>query len=345
MSSYRQQHARLMATRFGTGDAYAAAFRDMGHDAETVVLNARSLQSKWAVEQGLTVDAADASIVEAVFEAQLEEIRPDLLLVQEISCLSDEFLSRVSKYVGMIVGQVACKVPPRRSFDHHDFIVSSWPPLVSHFKRKGKRAEYLALGFDSGLMDSLNNSEPVLDVTVVGGLSDVHRDRLELVEFLSRHLDLAIYGYGDERLSDDARTHHRGQAWGMDMYRVISQSRITINVHGRIDVDGTWDCRYANNMRMFEATGCGTLLLTDRKANVNDFFVDGDEVVTFASHDECLDRIRHLLSNESERSSIAHAGQQRTIKDHSIRKRCETLLGMIEGYSGSKEIRYHAESV
>ena len=59
------------------------------------------------------------------------------------------------------------------------------------------------------------------------------------------------------------------------MYRVLAQSRIAVNRHG--DFAGG----YAANMRMFEATGVGALLMTESAANLPDFFEPGREVVAY----------------------------------------------------------------
>ena len=46
--------------------------------------------------------------------------------------------------------------------------------------------------------------------------------------------------------------------FGKDMLKILRKSKILINKHIE-------DTEYANNMRLFEATGSGTMLLTDYK--------------------------------------------------------------------------------
>ena len=52
------------------------------------------------------------------------------------------------------------------------------------------------------------------------------------------------------------------EVWGLDMYRALARSKITINRHINVAENN------ANNMRLFEATGTGSLLITDRKDNL-----------------------------------------------------------------------------
>jgi spore maturation protein CgeB len=99
------------------------------------------------------------------------------------------------------------------------------------------------------------------------------------------------------------------------MYQTMSDSKITINSH--IDAVGP----SAANMRLFEATGTGTCLLTDWKENIADYFVLGKEIVVFRSKEECLEKIKYLLAHENERALIAKAGQERTLKEYSLEQR------------------------
>jgi spore maturation protein CgeB len=105
----------------------------------------------------------------------------------------------------------------------------------------------------------------------------------------------------------------------MDMYRVLSESRITVNVH--IDVAEN----FANNMRLYEATGCGALLITEEKDNLANLFRPGEEVVTYRSTDHAVEKIKYYLNRPIEAAAIARAGQQRTLKEHTYRHRMGEL--------------------
>lgn len=328
--SYDDQHDHLMATRFGTSDAYAAGFRSLGHDAKTIVLNAENLQKQWACEHGLVIEGNKRDFLLGIFEAQMQRYQPDVLLIQELSYADDALLKRIKPHVGIIVGQIACSLPSSRTFGNHDLIVSSWPPIVDYFRLRQINAEFVPLGFDRFVLDDLKVVDPIYDVTIVGGLSDIHCKRLELVEFLAERTNLTIFGYGREKLSCDAVSRHRGPAWGMDMYRAIANSRIVINVHGQIRVDGRVQSDLANNMRMFEATGCGSLLLTDMKPNLGDYFDVGSEILAFESKEDCLDQIQKMLMDDGRRQSIAATGQRRTLAGHTIDHRCRDLVEIIE---------------
>ena len=56
------------------------------------------------------------------------------------------------------------------------------------------------------------------------------------------------------------RRRYHGEAWGLDMYGVLAHSKIALNRHIDVAEDN------ANNMRLYEATGVGTLLADRCKA-------------------------------------------------------------------------------
>lgn len=111
--------------------------------------------------------------------------------------------------------------------------------------------------------------------------------------------------------------------YGMNMFELIYNSKIVLNIHG--EVAGN----FAGNVRLFETTGMGTCLLTDNKKNLNELFKVNEEVITYSSVDDCIDKVKWLLSNDDERKKIAFAGQERTLKEHTIQNRCLLIKDII----------------
>ncbi len=114
------------------------------------------------------------------------------------------------------------------------------------------------------------------------------------------------------------------------MYEVLRCSRITLNRHARIDVRGHVTTGFANNMRLFEATGVGTCLLTEYKDNLTEMFEPGREVVAYHDETDCIEKVRYYLEHEDERAAIARAGRERTLRDHTYAARLPELLEIIQ---------------
>jgi spore maturation protein CgeB len=121
------------------------------------------------------------------------------------------------------------------------------------------------------------------------------------------------------------RRSYVGPAWGREMFQVLRNSLLTLNHHG--------DLRpFANNMRLFEATGVGTLLITDWKENLHEMFEPGKEVIAYRTSEECAELVRYYLEHEDEGTEIARAGQQRTLREHTYYQRVQELVDIVEGH-------------
>jgi spore maturation protein CgeB len=137
-----------------------------------------------------------------------------------------------------------------------------------------------------------------------------------------------VWGEGFDEFPENSpvRQHYRGKAWGIDMYQVLHNSNITVNQHAEVAKT------YASNKRLFEATGVGTMLVTDWKLNLHEMFEPGKEVVVYRTPEECAKVIDYYLGHEEERRAIAHAGQHRTLRDHTYEQRAQDLAEIVEKY-------------
>lgn len=107
--------------------------------------------------------------------------------------------------------------------------------------------------------------------------------------------------------------------FGIDFYNTLSESKISFNCH----TDAAFG--QVGNIRMFQATGVGSCLLSDTGSNMADLFVEDSEVVTYKCVDEAIEKVSYLLSHPSVLDEIAKAGQKRTLKDHTASARCEQI--------------------
>jgi hypothetical protein len=349
---YEQQLARVYQTAFSVGDAYSAGLRALSCEAQEIICNADILQNKWTEEHKPRLAGTGASghprerllprgqgenihdWRRSIVAAQVEQFRPDVLYVFEWCPLGDAFLAEIKSRVRLLVGQIASPLPANRTFAAYDLMISSFPPIVDHFRGAGLAAEPLKLAFDARVLDRLPPACAKYDATFVGGFAPSHTHRIAWLEAILAEIPLEIFGYGLERIPPDSpiHRHFRGPAWGMDMYRVLRQSKITLNLHARIDIRGRVDERFANNMRLYEATGVGTCLLTDAKSNMDEFFEPELEVATFHDVADCVRQIRRRLADEPVRAAIASAGQQRTLREHTYANRMRELRETLERY-------------
>ena len=63
---------------------------------------------------------------------------------------------------------------------------------------------------------------------------------------------------------------------------------------------------------------------------MSEFFVSGKEIVTFSSTEDAVEKIDYLLRHPNERRTIAKAGQERTIKEHTIMNKCVRIDQVVQ---------------
>jgi spore maturation protein CgeB len=116
--------------------------------------------------------------------------------------------------------------------------------------------------------------------------------------------------------------------FGKQMLSEIAKHAVGFNLH--IEVAGD----YAANVRMFEVAGAGSLLISDHKRNMSELYEPDKEVLTYKTKDECIEKLKWAIDNPVEARKIACAGQERTLKDHTVEQRVELLYEII-----TKELR------
>ena len=87
-------------------------------------------------------------------------------------------------------------------------------------------------------------------------------------------------------------------------------------------------------MRLYEATGVGSMLLTDRKDNLHELFDIDREVVAYSSKEEAAEMVRYYLDHPDEMASIAQAGQARTLREHTYGQRMQELVPILKRHMG-----------
>lgn len=150
-----------------------------------------------------------------------------------------------------------------------------------------------------------------------------HGSRRRVIETLKRAgIDVYCRGFGwpEGRISHD------------EMLEVFSGSRVNINLS-----NSSWNWRHPFQRRRdqikgrnFEIPGCGGYLLTQHADNLEEYYVPGHEVGVFGSTEELVEKVCRSLRNEEERRTIARAGYDRTMRDHTYQRRLEDIFKRME---------------
>ncbi|HLH29979.1 MAG TPA: glycosyltransferase [Terriglobia bacterium] len=346
--SYETQAAARMETLFGQAAFYADSLRKLGHQAWDIEANNEFMQKAWAREHGLPVSRGrrwearlrkgfvpwlsavnDQTWLYEILAAQIKYYKPHVL-VNYAMLLRSAFFRELKPYVRLLVGNHGAPLPGGNDFGlaPYDLVLSVVDNLVDYFRNHGKKSELLRLGFEPAVLERLSNPRPDVPVSFVGNLYSCHTSRMRWLEFVAQNVPVRVFTASADGIPNESPMlrYREDAVWGRQMYETLKRSELTLNHHVDIAED------YAGNARLFEATGVGTLLVTDWKKNLHEMFEPGKEVVAYRTPEECVEMIRHYLEHEDERRAIARAGQQRTLRDHTCRHRMEELVTIVERY-------------
>src|ERR1700754_2467898 len=174
-TSYAAQMSARNASLFGVADFYSRNFAALGHAAGEIHVNNAWLQTAWAREHGMAVEATPAAAsggialpawlqrtvaplkpmlrplarkvglspsldaqAEAILLAQIEDFKPDVVLNQDTFHVDAGLMRRI-KAVGnpILIGQIG--IAPSRGVDWsvYDLMMSQMSATVDYFRRLG----------------------------------------------------------------------------------------------------------------------------------------------------------------------------------------------------------------
>jgi len=336
LEAYDTQMQILKNDYFGYWGSYVDSFLKLGFDAQLIIPNCRPLQWRWAKENDIIVDENNWQFTIPV--EQVKKIKPDIFYTSSMFEYFDWFVDEIKPYTRKVFGWVSCEIPKGAKMNKLDLVLSSLPYFVENFRKEGLKSEYLHAAFDKNILESLKPfPEKDIEFSFVGNLTIAHSNRIKLIKTLIEQTPLQVYGTGIKTIPDTRSFFTRiftpsiyqqrfmGQSWGLDMYRVLQRSKITFNAH--IDISKG----FAANMRMFEATGVGTLLLTDGKMGPLKLFKD-DEVVYYDTVKEAIEKYDYYIARTAEREEIAKKGQMRTLSEYNSDVVSAKLCDFIKKY-------------
>ena len=328
---------------FGTGSVYVKNLLASGHESRLLIANSPALQLPFSDQRRIFDKASQmlfkyAAIVARVgflgdfiikrskffraIKAEIESFAPDALLVLDINLFSHSVLSKLAPSSVIRVGEIASPLPPKRFIRGYDLIFSAHPGLVREIESMGVKAGWNPLGVDAGSFSKHPSKDRDIDAVFVGSLGRLQKNTGPLLSEVQKLVpSLQIYG----NISDRALKkfglagNYMGPAWGSRMHEILSRAKISINRHG--EIAGA----YAVNMRMYESTAAGAMLLTEDKTNLKDLFVPGTEVVAYRNNRDAAEKARYYLDHPEELAKIANAGQKRTLEEHTYQQRVSQM--------------------
>jgi|WetSurMetagenome_2_1015567.scaffolds.fasta_scaffold18645_2 spore maturation protein CgeB len=349
--------------------SYIRNFRKNGVEADCVICNDNELQKKWVSENSINRKSKE----EILFD-QINSFAPDILWVENLSYVSPDLLNYIRQKVKSVRLIIANHCSPfnsrvNESLRAVDFVITCTPGLKSAIEDMGKKSYLIYHGFDTDLLQRINNdtSVPKNDFIFSGSLisgGDFHAQRIRLIEqILAENIRIGLFVNIEKKYKIKAKQSIYLFSTFLKKMRIENLfNNFQLLKYGKTPVNSYSDALiiqknppvygidmfnlffnskivlnfhigiagdYAGNMRMFEVTGVGSCLLTDNKKNMGELFDTDSEVVVYDNTEDCIAKVKWLLEHEEDRKRIALSGQHRTLKYHTVEIRCKSIIEII----------------
>lgn len=345
--SFLRQQEMLVKDGFYGNHMFAPYLKAFGFDSQFIIANDAHSQKKWMEENGFQTDQLDLMNVEHMYivaQKQVQVFQPDILFISTPVLFDSHFVRFLTHKPKFVVGWRAAHIGPTVDWTEFDLILSNVNELLDTAIQRGAR--YVAKfhpGFPNIVLDQLKQLPDLTkkrDVSFAGQITTQHLKRHEHLKEIGKwplgldgefSIDYFIGTFFDQTplehafdLSISVFMYNHGGLWGMDMYRMLAESRICFN--DLIDIAAG----QSGNMRLFETTGVGSFLLTEWTQDLGQFFELGKEIESYQSLPELKEKIYYYLNHPEEREAIAKNGQARCLKDYSMEKRTAELVLILD---------------
>lgn len=349
---YKAHYELLMHDAFGWSNHLTRHLSARGHVTAHFIANYAALQKKWLRENGGAFTLTGGDEAWQIVTAQLRRARPEVLFVEDCYLFSPpriRALRATLSSIRTVVCHHGLDGDPRQFFPEDALVLSPAGHQVDDWRAAGLDAHHFRHAFEPAILSEPAAQGARTRVSFLGSCSPLlHSDRHRWLAEMVRQTPLEIWTDSftavrprllmgsllrgrvrqvAEHFFSPLRRRTHGPLYGRSMFDQLRRSDITLNRHIAMARPS------AGNMRLFEATGAGTCLVTDNCCDLDEIFSPGSEVVTFSSVEECVERVRWLLDHPREAAEIAARGQRRTLAAHTFAHRAAELEGLIAARS------------
>ncbi|BDS14664.1 glycosyltransferase family protein [Aureispira anguillae] len=279
------------------------------------------LQRKWAEEKGFTYK----NIKEVLF-AQIEEFRPEVIYNLQPIYFSKDEIQNISGNPKKICW-FAAPTNSKMDFSAYDIRLTNLTLDLKNEATDTFRNVYFYPAIDDCMNRLSSNQNRDIDILfygqyVKGYFSNRNALMNQLIDFklestynikmhlLCQVIKEPIINIPYIRGKFKKMVFPPKKVWqnkdhalfGADLYSTISRSKIVVNAG--VDFSG----EHKVNMRNFETTGCGAMLLSD-KGIYPKGFVAGKNYVAYENFSDLVEKATYYLEHEQERLTIANNGR------------------------------------
>ena len=166
-------------------------------------------------------------------------------------------------------------------------------------------------------------SEEYLVRTYFMGRKLTNVERTLLMELLAQQYDIHLYTRNDDIVPDGVKRFPQVDA-GEEALKVFYSSKINLNITLRSIASGV-------PARVYDVMSVGGFMLSNWQEEIPELFVEGEEIATYRTPEELLDKADYYLRHEDERIRIGINGYRKVKKQYTYEHRIEKIISIMRG--------------
>ena len=330
---------KFFLENYSVSNNYSKAFSKIGFNCNEIIENFEFLQKLWLNEYG-----NKKSKNEVLFQ-QIDFYKPNVIFIGNPNILTENFYlfcknrDFVKKILCFHCAPLNKKIIVNMS--RADGILTCTEGYKVFFEKKLKKKVlkiYHAFSQNSKIKDSIIRE---IDISFIGSVflgNKLHDDRIAMLHEVSKKfkniyfsinfanflIPKVICYFLKNIFTRPIKSmviiykyfylffRYRNKVYGNKMYEILNNTKILINIH-------IGDTEYAGNMRMFEGTGSGCMLLTDKKKDNDKLFSINKErkdIEDYESAEDLVNKLKFYLGNKNQLNLIAKNGRETTLELH-----------------------------
>jgi spore maturation protein CgeB len=344
--TYDELLKKVFNQKYSVSNYLSLELNKIDYECNEIIYNFKKLQNKWIKKNNLNISNDE------ILYHQIKYYNPDVLFIGDVKLLDKNFVNKIKKICKpKLILCFHCAPLSKKLLSNLKFadaVVTCTKGYKIEIENITKKKTLLMHHAFSEEMKINLDTEREIDVCFIGSLflSDkLHINRVELIYGLIKNfknsfiainfskyfaLEFLVFFIRSMIKIDfikDLKIFYKiffiyffsqKPVFGKNMYSVLRKSKILVNQHIE-------DTDYAGNMRLFEGTGSGCLMITDHKKELEKLFIIDEEVITYKNSDELFKKIEIYLQNLTELKKIAKKGQEKTMSNHNYSNRINEL--------------------
>lgn len=334
-ATFNKQINYLLNTGFSAGQNFVPFLNPERWESHYIVLNNVWSQISWANENG----KFDVKSLSDILLNQINTIQPDVLFISDIPGFEFSLIPQFKRRP-LIVAWLATVINHQLPWHEIDVILSGITDVRNKIVQLGAKSSEKFMSAAPYYFQANHTNTTSNNIAFAGSfIPGIHDDRARQVDRLSHFindLNIDVYTANLFPLSEGSRVNFYPPVYGNDLVRTYSNYPMVLDARGNFDLGKEKKLAETANMRIFEATRAGSLLITENSPNLAEYFEINKEIITYNDFDELKEKINYYGNKKhaDSRILIASKGRERTIKDHSIESRAQWLEKILIKYLG-----------